>query len=47
MLRHVLARAREAGCYKAQLLTVGRPDQVAFYRKVGFASERQGLKVYF
>ncbi len=47
LLAHAIEHAREAGCYKAQLITRGRPDQVAFYRRVGFSWEGVGFKAYF
>jgi ribosomal protein S18 acetylase RimI-like enzyme len=46
LLTYAFAYAREAGCYKVQLITRGRPDQVGFYRSVGFSWEGIGFKVY-
>ena len=43
----MVEHARAAGCYKAQLITRGRPEQVAFYRQAGFSWEGVGFKVYF
>lgn len=47
LIAYAIAYAREAGCYKAQLITRGRPDQVGFYRRAGFSWEGVGFKAYF
>jgi N-acetylglutamate synthase-like GNAT family acetyltransferase len=46
LLAYAFAHAREAGCYKVQLITRGRPDQIGFYRSAGFSWEGVGFKAY-
>ena len=46
LLAYAFAYAREAGCYKVQLITRGRPDQIGFYRSAGFSWEGVGFKAY-
>jgi N-acetylglutamate synthase-like GNAT family acetyltransferase len=46
LMAYAFASAREAGCYKVQLITRGRPDQIGFYRSAGFSWEGIGFKAY-
>jgi GNAT superfamily N-acetyltransferase len=41
------AVAREAGCYKAQLITDDFPETVAFYERCGFVGGTRGFKRSF
>ena len=47
VLEHLLAIARQAGCYKVQLLS-GKHRQRAhrFYRAIGFEPVAEGFKLY-
>ncbi len=46
LLRHAIARAREAGCGLVQLTTdKARPDALRFYRRLGFSASHEGLKL--
>ncbi|HYA01319.1 MAG TPA: GNAT family N-acetyltransferase [Candidatus Binatia bacterium] len=48
LMEETVRRAREAGCYRLQLLShVRRTDAHAFYRAVGFEPSAQGFRVYF
>ncbi len=46
ILRHAIARAREAGCGLVQLTTdKSRPDALKFYERLGFVASHEGLKL--
>jgi len=46
ILRHAIARAREAGCGLVQLTTdKSRPDALRFYERLGFVASHEGLKL--
>jgi GNAT superfamily N-acetyltransferase len=48
IMRHLLAVARERGCYKAQLLSgKHRAGAHRMYEHVGFQAVSEGFKVYF
>ena len=46
-MEDVTRRAREAGCYKLQLLSSRRRTQAhAFYQALGFEASAQGFRIY-
>jgi len=47
VLEHLIAIARQAGCYKVQLLSAKhRRNAHAFYRAIGFEPVAEGFKLY-
>jgi len=47
LMEDVTRRAREAGCYKLQLLSSRRRTQAhAFYQALGFEASAQGFRIY-
>ncbi|MEZ4673313.1 MAG: GNAT family N-acetyltransferase [Caldilineaceae bacterium] len=47
LLHAAIEQARAAGCYKVQLISGTKPEQLAFYRSMGFATEScTGHKLY-
>jgi len=48
LVEYALTRAREAGCYKLQLLSSNtRHEAHQFYRAVGFEDTASGFRLYF
>jgi GNAT superfamily N-acetyltransferase len=48
LVEYALTRAREAGCYKVQLLSSNtRHEAHQFYRALGFDDTAIGFRVYF
>jgi N-acetylglutamate synthase-like GNAT family acetyltransferase len=47
LMDYALARAREAGCYKVQLLSnVKRREAHWFYKRLGFKTSAYGFRIY-
>lgn len=47
LIDYALKRAREAGCYKIQLLSSNpRKEAHAFYRSMGFKASARGFRLY-
>jgi len=47
LIDSAIAHAREQGCYKVQLISGTKPEQISFYRDSGFAAEIcTGHKLY-
>ena len=47
LMEYAIARAREAGCYKLQLLSnVKRGESHRFYKKLGFKMSAYGFRLY-
>ena len=47
LMEYAIARAREAGCYKVQLLSsVKRRESHRFYKKLGFKMSAYGFRMY-
>jgi len=48
LLEHVIARAREKGCYKVQLWSsTSRGEAHGLYRSLGFQESAYGFRLYF
>jgi GNAT superfamily N-acetyltransferase len=48
LMEHVIELAREAGCYKLQLVSgKHRTEAYAFYRSMGLDAVAEGFKIYF
>ncbi len=48
LMEYVIARSREAGCYKIMLTSDNRrEDAHAFYRSLGFEASAHGFRLYF
>jgi predicted N-acetyltransferase YhbS len=47
LMKYVIARARQAGCYKVQFLSnKKRPQAHKFYRSLGFEASAHGFRLY-
>ena len=48
LMRHVMAEAQRAGCYKLALTSnKQRPDAHRFYRRLGFRPTHKGFRILF